>query len=158
MCTVSEDGSRVFFDNDDALVPEDVDGVEDVYEWEADGEWSCSSISQDEGCLYLISSGRSSERSHLGGASANRDDVFFFISKALQPGPGHGTRRIRGSGGESLGVAMWRKSWGVLEDAYLSSKAGHALWPSGGRPSANKWRLRLLVSGLWNRICGNVSP
>lgn len=42
---VSADGSRVFFDSGDAVVPGDVNGTEDVYEWE-------------DGHLYLISSGR----------------------------------------------------------------------------------------------------
>jgi hypothetical protein len=31
------DGGRVFFDSYDPLVPKDVNGKQDVYEWEADG-------------------------------------------------------------------------------------------------------------------------
>jgi hypothetical protein len=34
---VSEDGGRVFFNSDDGLVPKDVNGQEDVYEWEREG-------------------------------------------------------------------------------------------------------------------------
>jgi hypothetical protein len=56
-----------------------------VYEWEAYGEGSCASIAQDGGCLYLISSGTSSEQSYFGDASANGNDVFFFTRQALAP-------------------------------------------------------------------------
>jgi hypothetical protein len=31
------DGGRVFFNSDDGLVPQDVNGMEDVYEWEREG-------------------------------------------------------------------------------------------------------------------------
>ena len=34
---ISDDGSRVFFNSFDALVPQDTNGVQDVYEWEAQG-------------------------------------------------------------------------------------------------------------------------
>jgi WD40-like Beta Propeller Repeat len=60
---LSEDGSRVFFDSDDALVPEDINGGEDVYEYE-------------NGHVYLLSSGRGAPASFVD-ASADGDDVFF---------------------------------------------------------------------------------
>ena len=38
---VSEDGGRVFFNSSDALVPQDMNGTEDVYEWQREGVGSC---------------------------------------------------------------------------------------------------------------------
>jgi hypothetical protein len=38
---LSDDGGRVFFNSSDALVPEDTDGGEDVYEWEREGAGGC---------------------------------------------------------------------------------------------------------------------
>ncbi len=95
---LSSDGDRVFFETPDPLVSQDentdanptcypsgnvtVTGC-DVYEWEADGEGTCESVAQDGGCLFLISSGKSSEQSYFGDASANGDDIFFFTREAL---------------------------------------------------------------------------
>jgi len=82
---VSADGDRIFFDSADALVPADVNGVTDVYEWEAQGSGSCSSDLQNGGCIYLISTGTDESPSFLGDASADGDDVFFFTAGALVP-------------------------------------------------------------------------
>ncbi len=99
---LSEDGDRVFFETA-AKLPGDVNTgshpgcypiVEgevtgcNVYEWEAPGEGSCVEgpapyYALDEGCLFLISSGTSTEQSYFGDASANGDDVFFFTRQAL---------------------------------------------------------------------------
>src|ERR1044072_8328153 len=38
---LSEDGSRLFFNANDALVPHDANGAQDVYEWEAAGPGRC---------------------------------------------------------------------------------------------------------------------
>ena len=81
---LSANGNRVFFQTPDALVADDTDSGTDVYEWEADGEGSCASDVQDEGCLFLISSGLS-EQAYFGDASADGDDVFFFTRQALAP-------------------------------------------------------------------------
>ncbi len=80
---LSANGKRVFFATAEHLVARDTNGVEDVYEWEADGEGSCHGNSDNGGCLYLISSGTSPERSYFSGASANGDDVFFFTGQQL---------------------------------------------------------------------------
>jgi hypothetical protein len=67
---LSEDGSRVFFDSSDALVPGDTNSRQDVYEWEG-------------GRVYLISSGTSGEDSAFVDASASGDDVFFSTTSQL---------------------------------------------------------------------------
>jgi DNA-binding beta-propeller fold protein YncE len=61
---LSEDGERLFFDSSDALVQGDVNGREDVYEYE-------------DGALHLISSGTSGEASTFLDASASGNDVFI---------------------------------------------------------------------------------
>jgi hypothetical protein len=74
---VSSDGSRILFDTRDALVPQDTDNTEDVYEWE-------------DGNVFLISTGKSSQPSHLLDASANAGDVFFATSQGIAPGDNDG--------------------------------------------------------------------
>jgi hypothetical protein len=69
---ISPDGSRVFFETEDALVPQDTNGLEDVYEWE-------------NGRVYLISSGQGTAGSKLSGASSNGDDVFITTTDRLAP-------------------------------------------------------------------------
>jgi hypothetical protein len=104
---VSTDGSRVFFESRDKLVPADTNGdqtcptindpgfrvvytCQDVYEWEAPGKGSCTEggpaySSQDKGCLYLLSTGTSSAPSYFGDASASGDDAFVFTGAQLVP-------------------------------------------------------------------------
>lgn len=65
----SADGSRLFFSTSKALVPEDANGVADVYEWR-------------NGTVRLISSG-TGEQSIFLGASASGDDVFFATRNQL---------------------------------------------------------------------------
>jgi len=85
---LSEDGSRVFFQTQEALVPQDTNEQTDVYEWEREGAGSCERASAtfsaaSGGCLYLISTGESAEPSYFGDASANGDNVFFFTRQSL---------------------------------------------------------------------------
>jgi hypothetical protein len=82
---ISSDGSRVFFDSPDPLVPEDTNGVVDPYEWEADGSGSCESSTANGGCLYLLSSGTSPHSSFLGDVSASGNDAFIFTDQQLVP-------------------------------------------------------------------------
>jgi hypothetical protein len=88
---LSKDGGRVFFQTQEALLPQDKNGQTDVYEWEreaAGGVHGCSRSgatfsASSGGCLYLISTGESGEPSYFGDASADGSDVFFFTRQAL---------------------------------------------------------------------------
>jgi hypothetical protein len=85
---MSESGGRVFFDFQQALVPQDTNaenprdsvGGEDVYEWEAEGEGTCDRQAVprlDHGCVSLLSGGDSEDRSFLVDADATGENVFF---------------------------------------------------------------------------------
>lgn len=67
---ISEDGSRVFFESYDALVPLDRNGRRDVYEYEG-------------GNPYLISGGQGDSDASFIDASANGDDAFFITATSL---------------------------------------------------------------------------
>jgi hypothetical protein len=87
---VSDDGSRVFFNSYDELVPADSNGKVDVYQWEAPGAGDCTEASPsykplNEGCLNLISSGESPADSEFLDASADGRDVFFTTGSSLLP-------------------------------------------------------------------------
>jgi hypothetical protein len=82
---LSSDGNRVFFDSPDALVPEDVNGVADPYEWEAVGTGSCVTGNADGGCLSLLSTGTDPRPSFFGDASKSGEDVFIFTNQSLVP-------------------------------------------------------------------------
>jgi hypothetical protein len=88
---LSTDGSRLFFVSEEGLVPADTNDEQDVYEFERPGMedgGDCSAgsptyVPESEGCLSLISSGRSSDSSYLLDASSNGGDVFFSTNQAL---------------------------------------------------------------------------
>ncbi len=80
---LSADGSRVFFESPDPLVPSDTNGVLDVYEWEATGAGTCHRTDQDGGCLFLLSTGKSPDPSYFADASSNGNDAFFFTTSSL---------------------------------------------------------------------------
>lgn len=77
---MSEDGDQVFFDSFDALVPQDTNGLLDVYEWERGGSGDCG---QADGCIYLLTAGVGSENSYLLDTSVSGDDVFFATRSKL---------------------------------------------------------------------------
>jgi hypothetical protein len=70
---ISEDGERVFFESNDALVAQGTNGTRNVYEYEG-------------GYPYLISSNGGGEtNASFVDASANGDDVFFITATPLVP-------------------------------------------------------------------------
>ncbi len=82
---LSTQGTRVFFQTNEALVPEDTNAQMDVYEWEQEGTGSCEAGEGQEsgGCLYLLSTGNSPEPSYFGDASEEGEDVFLFTRQSL---------------------------------------------------------------------------
>ncbi|HET7485870.1 MAG TPA: hypothetical protein VFJ64_10920 [Solirubrobacterales bacterium] len=76
---LSADGQRVFFDTADKLVSQDTDSRVDVYEWEAQGEGSCT---RSPGCVALISGGRGEGGSFVD-ASEDGTDAFFLTEESL---------------------------------------------------------------------------
>lgn len=64
------DNGRVFFESHDALVPEDGNGKQDIYQWE-------------DGRTSLISSGQSTTNNFFGDASLTGDDVYFSTRERL---------------------------------------------------------------------------
>ncbi|MDO8184186.1 hypothetical protein Q5424_00345 [Conexibacter sp. JD483] len=69
---ISADGSRVAFATTEALVPEDNNGVQDVYEYV-------------DGAARLISSGTSGARSSLVDMTADGRDLYFVTRSSLVP-------------------------------------------------------------------------
>lgn len=89
------DSGRLFFNSSDALVPQDVNNGEDVYEYEPPGvpqgsTHQCTTESttfseRSGGCVALISSGTSGEESAFLDASETGGDVFFLTTSQLSP-------------------------------------------------------------------------
>ena len=88
---VLSDEGRMFFDSADALVAQDTNGKEDVYEYEpvgVGGSGGCtvssrSFVASAGGCVSLVSSGTSSEESVFLDASEGGGDVFFLTTARL---------------------------------------------------------------------------
>jgi hypothetical protein len=74
------DGSRVFFESAQGLQSQDSNEAADVYEWEASGVGGCA---RTNGCVSLLSSGRSPQGATFIDASADGDDVFFLTDSSL---------------------------------------------------------------------------
>jgi len=75
-------------------------GIENVYEYEPDGEGTCES---QAGCLALISSGTSEHESSFLDASENGNDAFFLtsaplVSQASENAPAVYDARVCGTG------------------------------------------------------------
>jgi hypothetical protein len=82
------DSGRLFFNSNDGLVPQDVNGQEDVYEFELEGTGGCTAVSVSfsaglGGCVGLVSSGASPAESGFMDASETGGDVFFLTSSRL---------------------------------------------------------------------------
>jgi len=81
---------RLFCDRSGALVPQDVNGAEDVYEYEPGQAGSCTTSSSlyhgvSGGCVGLISAGTSAKESGLLDTSESGEDVFFVTAEKLVP-------------------------------------------------------------------------
>lgn len=89
---LSVDGRRVFFETEEALVADDIDGINDIYEWQQPPEGSPT--------LDLISSGSSEtypqlvpspgKPNVLSAVTPDGSDVFFVSQDALVAGAGMG--------------------------------------------------------------------
>jgi hypothetical protein len=112
------DNGRLFFNAADALVPQDTNGTEDVYEYEPpQGEGqppsnNCTTASPtygpaSGGCVSLVSSGTSPEESAFLDASEDGNDVFFLTAAKLS-----------------------RTDTDAAYDIYDASAGGHAVEPS----------------------------
>jgi DNA-binding beta-propeller fold protein YncE len=82
------DSGRLFFNSSDALVPQDVNGTQDVYQYESPGEGECTAASvtfseRSGGCVDLVSSGTSATESAFLDASESGGDVFFLTAARL---------------------------------------------------------------------------
>ena len=87
---LSDDGSRLFFGTVDSLLPKDINGKRDVYEFEQVGVGGCAATSpnhvpESSGCLSLLSTGSSADDSYFLDASANARDVFISTRQRLVP-------------------------------------------------------------------------
>lgn len=77
---MSENGQRIFFDSIQPLVAQAVPGIQGVYEWEHEGEGTCTAQSPQRasrGCITLLSGASSSLPSFLIDADKTGDNVFF---------------------------------------------------------------------------------
>ncbi|HTB50105.1 MAG TPA: NHL repeat-containing protein [Solirubrobacteraceae bacterium] len=88
------DAGRLFFDSVGGLAPQDINGRDDVYQYEPVGVGSCqspgyglsASVVRDleaSGCVGLISAGTGSTDSVFFDASASGNDVFFTTQDGL---------------------------------------------------------------------------
>jgi hypothetical protein len=80
IANVSADGKKVFFQSAEPLVLGDTDGKVDVYEWEAQETGNCE---REDGCVQLISGGRSTEDDYLYAMTPSGHDVFFMSGDTL---------------------------------------------------------------------------
>lgn len=96
---VSSDDAHVFFDSEEGLVPQDTNGLEDVYEWEREGTGTCGTANTNYsqvsgGCVYLISSGTGSNGSWITGVSEDGNNVFFVSNDSLAPQVAEASQQI----------------------------------------------------------------
>ncbi len=87
---LSEDGSRVFFESREGLVPHDTNAIWDVYQWEEEAKGSCTEARNTfsevtQGCIDLISSGDSAAKSTFLDADPSGDNVFIGTQSSLLP-------------------------------------------------------------------------
>jgi hypothetical protein len=77
---LSDDGSRLFFVSEDAILPQASDGRQNVYEYEQDGAGNCQTPT---GCVSLLSTGTSDAQSYFVEASADGSNAFIVTGQSL---------------------------------------------------------------------------
>ena len=82
---LADDGSRLFFESQDRLLPGVSNGNINVYEWEADGSGSCANSVDGGGCLYLLSPGNGVADARFLDADPTGANVFIATSDRLLP-------------------------------------------------------------------------
>jgi WD40-like Beta Propeller Repeat len=144
---VTDDGQKVFFQTREQLAPADVNARQDVYEWVAGGIGGCQ---QPEGCIGLLSSGKSTYDDYLYTASSNGSDVLFQTNERLLPSDENGgvgaIYDARAGGGFS---ELDEGQAGCVEDACQGSSQPPVLAPVGssilagrGNPTVRRPRAR----------------
>jgi hypothetical protein len=82
---LSADGSKIFFETSEKLAARDTDGLNDIYEWRADGEG-------EEPSINLISSGQTGQTFRpvnlIFGITSTGNDVIFSSLDQLVPSAG----------------------------------------------------------------------
>jgi hypothetical protein len=140
---ISDDGSRVFFESFDALLPEDTNGKVDVYQWEEQDAGSCERAG---GCLSLLSTGKSSRNSDFVDASADGQDVFIRTLSSLVPqDPGSvDIYDVRAGGGYPLPVkaGCLGDACQAVPEAPRDPTPASASFKGAGDPAAKKPRRR----------------
>jgi hypothetical protein len=146
----SADGDRIFFNSDQPLSPQDKNGVQDVYEWEAPGTGSCTdgSSANGGGCVSLLSSGTSTSGSLLLDTDETGNNAFFVTRAALVPD---------GSNGEKPNVFDARVDGGFkgATGAIVQPpecKSAEACKPPAGEPPVESFPASAAFSGAGNLI------
>jgi DNA-binding beta-propeller fold protein YncE len=147
---ISANGDRVFFNSDQPLSPQDKNGVQDVYEWEASGAGSCTggSSANGDGCVSLLSGGVSTSGSLLIDADETGSNVFFVSRAALVPGGGSGEKpnvfdaRVDGGFKGAPG--------GILQPPVC--KSAEECKPPAGQPPVESFPASAAFSGAGNLI------
>jgi hypothetical protein len=98
------DDGRLFFDSEDALLPQATDGRDNVYEYEPEGVGECAA-SGGGGCIYLLSTGTGSGNSAFLDAGSAGRDVFILTNQQL----------VAADGDEAIDVYDVREGGGFSE-------------------------------------------
>jgi hypothetical protein len=167
---ISEDGSHVFFETREALVDDDINGVNDVYSWEKDaGE-----------PFALISSGKSPEYpllpvfqpkppvlpNLLMSITPDGSDVFFTAQEALTPAAGeNGTQAIydaRVDGGfpavaapEACAEEACKPALAGSASSFLTPSSEAVTGSGNAKPAAKHCRRSKGTKGKRHRRCAH---
>jgi hypothetical protein len=135
---LSEDGERVFFETEEQLLPEDINGEVDVYEW-------------FDGSLGLISSGTGKEEGVVfGGATGDGRTAYFVTKQSLVPQDTDGGEPDLYAARVGGGFPAVSPPPGCLAEACRAAPSGSVGRPrlatEGQRPGARKPPAK---SGFW---------